>query len=132
MSKYPEFTFAHTGLNVHNMDAVSDWYVRNLNLTVARRVEGVMTFLADPTGRVIIEFYANGTAPVLKFPETHSLTLHLAFLVKDPKGTAERLVAAGATVAEEYKITPAGDSMVMLQDPFGISVQIIRRADPMF
>ena len=132
MSKYPDSTFAHVGLNVDDMDAVAEWYVEHLGLTVVRRVEGTMTFLADPTGRVVAEFYANPAAAVMDFPATHPLTLHLAFLTEDPDATAERLLAAGATVAEAAKTTPAGDRMVMLRDPFGISIQFIRRADPMF
>ena len=132
MSEYPDSTFAHAGLDVADMDAVVEWYVANLGLTVARKAEGVMTFLADPTGRVIVEFYANPSAAVMDFPESHPLTFHLAFLVEDPDATAERLLAAGATVAEASKTTAAGDRMVMLRDPFGIRIQFIRRAVPMF
>ncbi|MDF1569576.1 MAG: VOC family protein [Spirochaetaceae bacterium] len=132
MNKHPNFTFAHAGLNVDDLDAASDWYTKHLGLSVARSVPGNMTFLADPTGRVIIEFYANKSAPVLDFHRTHFLSLHLAFLVDDPEAAAERLVAAGATIAEAFKVTDAGDRMVMLQDPFGISVQLISRAEPMF
>ena len=132
MGRYPDSTFAHVGLNVADMDAVSDWYVKHLGLTIARRIEGSMTFLADPTGRVVVEFYANPAAAVMDFPSTHPLTLHLAFLADDPDATAEQLIGAGATVAEAAKTTPAGDRMVMLRDPFGICVQLIRRANPMF
>lgn len=132
MSNYPDFTFAHTGLNVADMDAAVSWYVENLNLSVARRVEGVMTFLADPTGRVILELYANPSEAVLDFSSTHWLTFHLAFLADDPELVADRLVAAGATVSDAYKVTPSGDRMIMLQDPFGLSIQLIQRSQPMF
>ena len=132
MSHYPDFTFAHTGLNVVDMDAAASWYVENLKLTIARKVEGTMTFLADPTGRVILELYANPSAAVLELPATHWLTFHLAFLVDDPEAAAEKLLAAGATIYDAYKLTPAGDQMIMLQDPFGLSIQFIKRSQPMF
>ncbi len=132
MSNNPDYTFAHVGLNVENMDAVCDWYMLNLNLTIARRVEGATTFLADPTGRVIVEFYANSTAVVMDYKASHFLTFHLAFLVDDPDAVASRLISAGATVADEAKTTPTGDRMVMLRDPFGICLQFIRRSEPMF
>lgn len=132
MGNYPDSTFAHIGMNVPDVDAVTDWYVRHLGLTVVRRTDGGMVFLADPTGRVVAEFYSNPAAAVLDFHSSHPLTLHLAFLAEDPDAMAERLIAAGATVAEAAKTTPAGDRMVMLRDPFGICVQLIRRAAPMF
>lgn len=132
MSQYPDFTFAHAGLNVPDMDAVRDWYIKNLNLTVARYTPDVFCFLADPTGRVVLEVYHNPQGPVLDFPRTHFLTMHLAFLAADPQAIADKLIAAGATVADPYKETPAGDRMIMLQDPFGISLQFIRRKEPMF
>jgi catechol 2,3-dioxygenase-like lactoylglutathione lyase family enzyme len=132
MSHYPDFTFAHTGLNVADMEAAAAWYVENLNLIVARKVEGTAIFLADPTGRVVLELYSNPAAPVLDFPEVHFLTLHLAFLAEDPQAAADKLIAAGARIAEVFKVTPAGDKMIMLQDPFGLSIQFIRRFEPMF
>ena len=101
-------------------------------MKVVRSVPENMKFLADPTGRVIIEFYANTKAEVLDFPSIPFLTLHLAFLVEDPEKTAEKLLVAGATIAEPYKKTPAGDRMIMLRDPFGISIQFIKRRSSMF
>ncbi len=128
----PDFTFAHVGLNIRHFDEIVSWYVKNLACTVVRKPGDKVAFLADPSGRVIIEFYDNPEAPVLPFQDTHFLTLHLAFLVEDPKSVSERLVKEGAVVYDPYKITPAGDQMVMLQDPWGIAVQLIKRAEAMF
>ncbi len=127
-----DFSFAHAGLNVADMEATVAWYVENLNLKVVRAVPGNMSFLADPSGRPILELYSNPAAAVLDFPETHFLTMHLAFIADDPQAAADKLCAAGARVVEPFKITDAGDRMVMLKDPFGISIQLIRRAVPMF
>ena len=131
MSDYADFTFAHAGLNVEDFKAAEAWYVENLNMTVARSVPGNMSFLADPTGRVILEVYSNKTAPVMDFKKTHFLTLHMAFLVEDPQKTAEKLVKAGATIIDPFKTVPdSGDQMIMLQDPYGLSIQFIKRKNP--
>ncbi len=132
MSSYPDFTFAHAGLNVADRDACAQWYVDNLNLSIVRSVPGNMIFLADPTGRVVLEIYSNPAAPVLNFEDIHFLSLHLAFLVEDPAKKADELIAAGATIAEDYKVTDVGDRMIMLRDPYGVCVQLIKRQEPMF
>ncbi len=132
MGNYPDFTYAHTGLNVDDREACEKWYVENLNLKIVRSVPGNMSFLADPTGRVVLEIYSNKAAPVLDFPGIHFLSLHLAFLVDDPEKRASELIKAGATIAEDYKITDVGDRMIMLQDPFGVAIQLIKRQEPMF
>ena len=132
MGTYPDFTFAHTGLNVSDRDACAAWYTEHLNLKVVRSVPGNMIFLADQTGRVVLEIYSNPAAPVLDFTDIHFLSLHLAFLVEDPDGKAKELIAAGATVAEEYKVTDVEDRMIMLRDPFGVCIQLIKRKEPMF
>jgi len=57
---------------------------------------------------------------------------HTGIYVDNPEKTAEKLIAAGVTIAELYKKTPSGDRLGMLRDPFGISIQFIQRPRPMF
>jgi uncharacterized glyoxalase superfamily protein PhnB len=132
MNKYPDFTFAHAGLNVENREQADAWYVENLNMKIVRAALGGPSFLADPTGRVLLELYSNKSAPALDLKSTHFLTLHLAFLVEDPQKAADKLVEAGARVIDPFKVTPSGDRMIMLQDPFGLSIQFLKRKEPMF
>jgi hypothetical protein len=40
-------------------------------------------------------------------------------------------LAAGATAEGEVSVTPAGDEMAMLRDPWGLPVQLIKRRVPM-
>lgn len=66
---------------------------------------------------------------------------HVAWQVPDPVALADwyvehlgmraRLIAAGATPAGEIVVTPAGDELAMLRDPWGIPLQLVRRAEPM-
>jgi len=59
------------------------------------------------------------------------LSLHIAFMVDDGKAICDKLVAAGATVAGDVNITPAGDEIAMLRDPWGVPIQFVKRAEPM-
>jgi glyoxylase I family protein len=135
MSKgHPEFTFEHAALNLKDADQVSAaerWYTRHLCLRTVRRTPSGAIFLADPTGRVVLELYANPAAPALDLPAQHFLSFHLAFLSADPEETARRLVSAGATIAEAAKEVN-GDRMIMLRDPFGVCLQLMRRREPLF
>ena len=123
-------TFEHIGVNVADKEAFTRWYTENLGVTVIRDVPGKMSFLADSEGQVIMEVYSNPDAPVLDFKETHFLTLHVAFEADDPENAARALVAAGARIVDPAK--KAGeDILIMLKDPFGLSLQLIKRGTRM-
>ena len=132
MKKHDDCTFAHIGLNVQNKEEIETWYVKNLDAKIVRSVPGAMSFLADPSGRVILELYENPSAPTLDYGNTHFLTLHIAFLADDPKTKGDELVKAGAVIVDPWRETEAGDQLVMLKDPFGISIQLVKRRNPMF
>jgi len=55
----------------------------------------------------------------------------VAFMVEDVDATVGRLIAAGATPAGEVEVTPGGDKIAMLRDPWGLAIQFVNRADPM-
>ncbi len=131
MSMQPDFTFEHVALNVPDRERAEKWYAENLGLTVARSVPGGACFLADPTGRVVFELYANPAHASLDFGPLHPLTFHVAFVVSNLSQEAARLSAAGARVVEELK-TVNGDTMIMMRDPFGMGLQLMKRKDPMF
>jgi uncharacterized glyoxalase superfamily protein PhnB len=57
--------------------------------------------------------------------------VHLAFVSPDPQADRDRLVAAGASIVEALLQTPAGDELVMLRDPWGLALQLVKRAKPM-
>lgn len=132
MGKAPNYVFEHVGLNVPDHQRAAAWYQDNLKMTVARQLpDGGAVFLADPTGRVVLEVYHNPAAPDLDLPSFQPLMLHFAFLVDDVEARAHELQAAGCTVADSLKTTPAGDTMIILRDPFGLNVQLIKRNEQM-
>jgi catechol 2,3-dioxygenase-like lactoylglutathione lyase family enzyme len=123
----------HLALQVPEPRAMADWYVEHLGFRVARAggEPAHARFLMERAGSVMLEIYRNPLAPVPDYLALSPLLLHLAFVSEQPAADRDRLVKAGATVAEELTKNAAGDELVMLRDPWGIAVQLVRRAAPM-
>ncbi len=124
--------FEHLAVNVSDPAAVAAWYVDHLGMTIVRRGDPPvsMHFLADAGRRAMIELYSNASAPVDIYRELHPAQLHLAFTSTDPDADADRLVAAGATLIEHLH-NPDGSHLTMLRDPWGLPIQLAKRATPM-
>lgn len=123
----------HVGLQVPDPAAMGDWYVKHLGFIVKRSADAPVPvrFLADQTGRVMIEIYNNPKAPVPNYAAADPLLYHLAFACDDIPGAVARLTRAGATLVDGPLLTPAGDELAMLRDPWGVAVQLCRRREPM-
>ena len=87
--------------------------------------------IADSAGATILELYNNPKVTVPDYRSMDPLLLHVAFAVEDVAAERDRLVAAGAMVVEDVGFTDAGDELAMLRDPWGVPVQLMKRADPM-
>jgi len=123
----------HVAWQVPDPVATAAWYVECMGFKVVRRGKGpsLAHFLGDSSGHVIIEVYNNSAASIPDYPSMSPLHLHLAFTVANVAETRDRLVKAGATIAEDISITHAGDEIAMLRDPWSFPVQLIKRAVPM-
>jgi len=123
----------HFALNVPDAIAMANWYVTHLGMRIVRQVEGPphTRFLADESGRVVMEIYQHTKAAIPDYFKMDPLILHVAFLASDVSAERQRLLEAGATPAGDITITPAGDEMTFLHDPWGVSVQLLRRAQPL-
>jgi len=123
----------HIAWQVKHPVAVAEWYTQHLGFQVARRGKGptLAHFLADASGRVIIEVYHNPAAAIPEYPAQSPLILHLAFAVSDIAAVRDRLVKAGATLVEDLSTTHAGDELAMLRDPWGFPLQLVKRLEPM-
>jgi catechol 2,3-dioxygenase-like lactoylglutathione lyase family enzyme len=123
----------HAAWTVADPPAAADWYCQHLGMSVVRKVEGPARthFLADSTGRVLLEIYHNPRVAVPEYRGMDPLVLHLAFAVEDVPGERARLVAAGASPVGEVASTPGGDEGAMLRDPWGFPIQLVKRARPM-
>lgn len=124
--------FEHFALNVPDATATSVWYETHLGLTVVKKMDETpfMTFLADDSGTIMLEIYSNPKGETLDFTTFHPLAVHLAFVSENPNEDKNRLIEAGATLFSE-DIHPDGSLLIMLRDPWGISLQLCKRATSM-
>jgi glyoxylase I family protein len=122
----------HFALNVAEPAGIAAWYVEHLGLRVVRKMEAPphTHFLADSGGTVLLEFYNNPPDQVPPYARMNPLLLHIAVVSAEPDADRTRLVAAGATFVEEVR-APDGSHLVMLRDPWGLALQLCRRAVPM-
>ncbi len=123
----------HAAWSVEEPACAADWYVAHLDMQIVRSggEPAHARFLADSTGRVLLEIYNNPQVQIPDYRGVDPLIIHLAFSVEDVKAECERLVAAGATVHAPYENMGNGDEMAMLRDPWGFPIQILKRAEPM-
>jgi len=122
----------HTALNVEEPVLMARWYVEHLGLTIKRRTTDApyAHFLADDGDAVMLEIYGNKDVKVPDYRNMHPGELHLAFRSDDVAADCQRLKTAGATVvADVHQL--GDDTFAMLRDPWGICVQLVKRASPM-
>ena len=129
----PGMKIEHFALQVPDPAAMADWYVKHLGLTVARMggPPGHGRFLMDTGGGVLFEIYRNPRVAVPDYSAVNPLLMHLALLSENPAVDRDRLVAAGAQVADPISTNEQGDQLLMLRDPWGLPLQLIKRAEPM-
>ena len=128
-----QLSVEHVAWQAKDPAAVADWYVKHLGFRIVRRNDDPAKthFIADASGKCLVEIYNNPAASVLDYGNMHFLQLHLAFQSTDPVADRDTLLKAGCTVAEDVRTTPAGDTLCMLRDPFGFAIQLCRRAKSM-
>lgn len=122
----------HIALNVPDPKAQAKWYAEHLGMQIVRDLDDdtLMTFIADETGSMI-ELYRNAKAEVPDYTEMSPYELHLAFSSSDIAADKARLLAAGATDLKMAVTLPTGDAYEFLRDPWGVSVQLIKRSKPL-
>lgn len=122
----------HAAYNVPEPVEAAAWYVRNLGMRIARYTGGPteIHFLADAAGASVLEFYRNPVAAVPDYTAMHPMQTHIAFLADDPDAASAELVAAGATL-EDATDLPDGSRLVMMRDPWGLAIQLVRRPVPL-
>ena len=128
----PVLNVEHIACNVSDPAGMAAWYVEHLGMQIVRRiaVSPHIHFLADASGRVVIEIYSNTADPVPDYASMHPLRFHLAFATDDPDAARKALVAAGASFVEE-QVLPDGSRLLMLRDPWGLPLQLCKRTTPL-
>ena len=120
----------HFAFFVADPVAVARWYEEHLGLRTVRSGEAPAhtRFLADSDGTSVLEIYA-GTLTTPDYAHMDPLLLHVAFETDDVAAARERLLAAGATAVGDVTLTPAGDTLAMLRDPWGLAIQLACRSE---
>ena len=127
----------HLAFVVADPEAVAGWYCENLGMKEIRRGGGNDIFIADASGRVILQLedaglvYPGSKGDQPAYADQDPRVLHLAFCVDDVAGTRNRLLEAGAAPDADIVVTDDGDEMTTLRDPWGLPFQVLRRKDPM-
>ena len=123
--------FEHFALNVPDAVKMAEWFVAHLamRIVVSTDTEPYTRFLADQTGRVVMEIYTNNAASVPDYRSLHPLSFHRAFSVTDAGAARARLVEAGAEFVDEVR-TANGSVLCMLRDPWGVPLQLCQRSVP--
>ncbi len=124
--------FEHFALNVPDPKAMAAWYVQHCRMRVARALDEppFTHFLADESGRLVLEIYTNTDAPMPDYPAGHPQSFHFAFAEPDIVAVKDRLLAAGALLVEGLCLDD-GSQIFMLRDPWGIPLQLCKRATPL-
>jgi glyoxylase I family protein len=122
----------HIAFNVADPVAVAAWYGGHLGLEIVRHLPlpTQTHFLADDGGRTVLEIYCNPPDQVPDYAAMNPLVFHLAFASGHPADDAARLIAAGASWVEEIHLADGGH-LVMLRDPWGLALQLCKRAAPL-
>jgi catechol 2,3-dioxygenase-like lactoylglutathione lyase family enzyme len=125
----PTLNLEHVACNVSDPAAMAAWYVEYLGMRIVRHnaAPPYIHFLADASERVVIEIYSNPVDPIPDYPAMHPLRFHVAFAAPDPDAARAALVGAGATFVNEQTL-PDGSRLLMLRDPWGLPLQLCKRA----
>jgi len=128
----PILNIEHFACNVADPAGMAAWYVEHLGMRIVRRNTAAphIHFLADASDRVVIEIYRNSADAIPDYPAMHPLRFHLAFDAPDPDAARAALVRAGATFIDEQTL-PDGSRLLMLRDPWGLPLQLCKRANPL-
>ncbi len=122
----------HIGIAVSAPMDIARWYREQLGCKIIRKSgdngEGG-AFVLDESGNTILEFFRLKSTEPLAVKSSSPLQLHVAFESEDPWKTAERLVENGAKILSRKPEDDADPVMVLLSDPWGLSLQLIRRRE---
>ena len=76
---------------------------------------------------MMLEIYRNPPDRVPRYADMDPLLLHVAFVSDDPNADKARLMQAGASLVADQQLDD-GSRLVMMRDPWGLCVQLCKRA----
>ncbi len=123
----------HIAFVVEDPDVVAKWYCDHMGMRLVRQGPPPvkMTFLADSSGQTMFEVYKQPSITTTDYFSVHHLALHFAFYTDEIDTDFQKLISAGASVIQDPYQTDAGDTLAMLRDPWGVSIQLVKRKQKM-
>lgn len=120
----------HIGLAVKKPIKTAEWYKKNLGCRIRFKKDREVVFVSDKKNDFMFEWFPpseSAPLPGIKKP----LSLHFAFKSVNPDKDSEKLQKAGAKLISNCK-NERGDMLILLKDPFGNSLQLVKRGKNIF
>ncbi len=127
-----KYEIEHIGISVKSPIKMANWYRETLGFDVkfsAEDEEKGVAFLTDGGAKVMLELGKIPNVSPLTAGLSHHLQLHIALKSEDPDKDAEYLVSKGATFIEKCPIKRPGENLIVLSDPWGNTIQLVKRCD---
>lgn len=125
-----KYEIEHIGIAVEKPIEMANWYHETLGFNIkfsAQDEEKGVAFLTDSSDKVMLELgKIPGVLPLTR-GLSHHLQLHIALKSDDPDRDAEYLVSKGAAFIEKCPIKRPGENLMVLSDPWGNTIQLVRR-----
>ena len=125
-----KYEIEHIGIAVEKPIEMAKWYRDTLGFDIkfsAEYEEKGVAFLTDGSDRVMLEFGELPNVSPLASRTDHHLQLHIALSSVDPDKDAKYLVSKGATFIEKCPIRRPGENLIVLSDPWGNIIQLVKR-----
>ena len=125
-----KYDIEHIGIAVEKPIEMANWYRDTLGFNImfsAEDEEKGVAFLTDGSDRVMLELGKVPDVLPLTKGMSHHLQLHIALKSDDPDKEAEFLVSKGAKFIEKCPIRMPGENLIVLSDPWGNTIQLVKR-----
>jgi catechol-2,3-dioxygenase len=126
-----KFDIEHIGICVEKPIEMANWYRDTLGFNIkfcAEDEENGVAFITDGSDRVMLELGKIPDVSPLAGRLNHHLQLHIALKSEDPDQDAQYLVSKGATFIEKCPIKRPGENLIVLSDPWGNTIQLVKRS----
>lgn len=127
-----KFEIEHIGIAVEKPIEMANWYHETLGFNIkfsAQDEEKGVAFLTDSSDKVMLELGKIPNVSPLADRLNHHLQLHIALTSADPDKDAEYLVSKGAAFIEKCPIRRPGENLIVLSDPWGNTIQLVKRSE---
>ena len=126
-----KFDIEHIGISVEKPIEMANWYRDALGFNIkfcAEDEEKGVAFITDGSDKVMLELGKIPDVSTLAGRLNHHLQLHIALKSEDPDKDAQYLVSKGATFIEKCPIKRPGENLIVLSDPWGNTIQLVKRS----